>query len=192
MKKIILIVLIVGMFGWAVYDFVYKDKETTQNQEMTNENPEEEQSNDSSEEATVGLEKGNIAPNFELTTLSGETVQLSDYRGEKVMLNFWATWCPPCRAEMPDMEKFYNNENVKILAVNLTNTEESQDAVKKFKKEFGLSFPILMDEKLAVANKYQIQPIPTSYMIDSNGKIQHIALGAMNYEMMVEQFNDMK
>ncbi len=192
MKKIILIVLIVGMFGWAVYDLVYKNQETTQNQEMTNENSEEEQSNDSSEEAKVGLEKGNLAPNFELTTLSGETVQLSDYRGEKVMLNFWATWCPPCRAEMPDMEKFYNNEDVKILAVNLTNTEESQDAVKKFKKEFGLSFPILMDEKLAVANKYQIQPIPTSYMIDTNGKIQHIALGAMNYEMMVDQFNDMK
>ncbi len=180
------------MFGWAVYDFAYKDQETTQNQDMSNENSEEGQSNDSNEEAKVGLEKGNLAPNFELKTLSGETVQLSDYRGEKIMLNFWATWCPPCRAEMPDMEKFYNNEDVKILAVNLTNTEESQDAVKKFKKEFGLSFPILMDEKLAVANKYQIQPIPTSYMIDSNGKIQHIALGAMNYEMMVDQFNNMK
>ncbi|KGX84870.1 peroxiredoxin family protein [Pontibacillus marinus] len=192
MKKIILIVLIAGMFGWAVYDFAYKDQETTQNQDMSNENSEEGQSNDSNEEAKVGLEKGNLAPNFELKTLSGETVQLSDYRGEKIMLNFWATWCPPCRAEMPDMEKFYNNEDVKILAVNLTNTEESQDAVKKFKKEFGLSFPILMDEKLAVANKYQIQPIPTSYMIDSNGKIQHIALGAMNYEMMVDQFNNMK
>jgi len=193
MKKIILIVLIVGMFGWAIYDFTYKDQETTQNQELTSENTSEEnQSNDSTEEAKVGLQKGNLAPNFELTTLSGETVQLSDYRGEKVMLNFWATWCPPCRAEMPDMEKFYNNEDVKILAVNLTNTEESPDAVKKFKKEFELSFPILMDEKLAVANKYQIQPIPTSYMIDSNGKIQHIALGAMNYEMMVDQFNSMK
>ncbi len=185
MKKIILIILVFGMFGWAFYDFAFNNEANTQN-----ENTEDQQSSDVSE-AEVGLKEGNLAPDFELTTLEGETVQLSDYRGDKVMLNFWATWCPPCRAEMPDMEKFYNNEDVKILAVNLTNTEESREDVKEFNEEFGLTFPILMDEKLNVANQYQIQPIPTSYMIDSNGVIQHIALGAMNYEMMVDQFNSM-
>ncbi len=180
MKKYVLIVLIVGMFGWAVYDFAYQEGNASKNGEA----PEE--------QAEVGLQKGNLAPDFELTTLGGETVKLSDYRGQKIMLNFWATWCPPCRAEMPDMQKFYENEDVQILAVNLTKSEKSRGDVKPFKKDFGLTFPILMDEKLNVANQYEIQPIPTSYMIDSEGKIQHIALGAMNYDMMVEQFKKMK
>src|SRR5690625_5188421 len=107
MKKWIIILVIVGLVGWAVYDFA------------ANQEAEEE------EDPVVGLEKGNLAPDFELETIEGETVKLSDYRGEKVMLNFWATWCPPCRAEMPDMQKFHeNHDEGVILAVNLTETEK--------------------------------------------------------------------
>ncbi|WP_267902155.1 peroxiredoxin family protein [Lentibacillus cibarius] len=78
---------------------------------------------DSGNSDTVGLQKGNIAPDFELTTLEGEQVSLSDYRGQRVVLNFWASWCPPCKAEVPDLQKFYENKDVEILAVNLTKTE---------------------------------------------------------------------
>lgn len=181
MKKAILIVVIVALFGWAVYDFVISDsKEATEN---TAQSPEG--------DAEVGLEKGNIAPDFELQTLEGETVKLSDYRGEKVMLNFWATWCPPCRAEMPDMQKFHENTDVVILAVDLLETENDIDSVTNFIEELGLTFRILLDEDSSVANTYNIQPIPTTYMIDSAGIINTVSFGALNYDLMIQEYEKM-
>ncbi|WP_068672647.1 redoxin domain-containing protein [Oceanobacillus sp. Castelsardo] len=170
MKKIIIAVIIVGMLGWAIYDFVI-------NNEVSKE---------------VGTAAGDIAPDFELITLDGETVKLSDYRGSKVFVNFWATWCPPCRAEMPDMQEFYDTEDIQVLAVNLTSTEKSVDDVQKFVDEFGLTFPILKDDKGEIEQMYKINAYPTSYLIDSNGVIRKIALGAMNYEMMVHEFEKIK
>src|SRR5699024_2255442 len=114
MKKVILIVLVVGMFGWAIYEFVGSDDEGDENTSDTEESSDQ-----------VGFGKGHIVLDFELNTLDGETVRLSDYRGERVFVNFWATWCPPCRAEIPDLLKLYENKDVEILAVDLTNTENS-------------------------------------------------------------------
>ncbi|SFE28801.1 Peroxiredoxin [Lentibacillus persicus] len=208
MKKIAIIVVLTGMLAWSVYDLVG----SSDNQETANEAEKAEESSFSVEEGSVeegggtpsesaedspdsdsvGLDVGNIAPDFQLETLNGEQVALSDYRGQRVMVNFWATWCPPCRAEMPDMQSFYENKNVEILAINLTGTESSREGVSDFTDEFGLTFPILMDENTQVANDYQIQPIPSSFMIDSNGRIQFKALGAMNYEMMVQEFEMMQ
>ncbi|MEQ6375553.1 redoxin domain-containing protein [Bacillaceae bacterium S4-13-56] len=197
MKKGIIIAILVGMLGWAVYDFVVPKNEGTieefvdENANSTNQNSnviEEDSKNDTGD---VGLSVGKQAPDFTLKTLDGETVSLSDFRGQKVMINFWATWCPPCRAEMPDMQKFYEDEKVVILAVNLTETESSKDDVYDFRKEFGLTFPILIDENLDVGTQYQIRPIPTSFMIDTEGIIQHKATGPMNYEQMVEELKQM-
>src|SRR5699024_7889902 len=101
MKKAIIIVVILGMFGWAIYDFVIKSDDDAELKV---------EADDEDSEVQVGLEKGNRAPDFELTTMDGEKVKLSDYRGERVMLNFWASWCGPCRTEMPDMQKLYENE----------------------------------------------------------------------------------
>lgn len=173
MKKWIIIVVIAGLLGWAVYDFAIKDQ-------AQEESPE------------VGLEKGNLAPDFELETIDGETVKLSDYRGEKVMLNFWATWCPPCRAEMPDMQKFHeNHDEGVILAVNLTETENSTSNVDKFLDEYGITFEVLKDEETVVGNIYNAQALPTSYLIDSEGKIHNIAVGPLNYDLMVQEFEQM-
>lgn len=127
------------------------------------------------------------APDFELTTLDGETVLLSDYQGKKVILNFWATWCPPCKAEMPHMQKFYEkykDQGVEILAVNLTSQDKGVDKVKAFVEENGLTFPILLDEEGEVGQKYQIATIPTSYMIDTKGNIVQTIVGPMDEEMM--------
>ncbi|MGM8213184.1 redoxin domain-containing protein [Virgibacillus sp. W0430] len=173
MKKGIIIAIIVALFAWAVYDFVINDEKVA-------------------EEAEVGLEKGNLAPDFELKTLEGETVKLSDFRGERVMLNFWATWCPPCRAEMPDMQKFHEKTDVVILAVDLLETESSKSNVPAFVEEFGVTFRVLLDEDSSVANRYRIQPIPTTFMIDSEGKIQNVSFGALNYELMVQEYEKMK
>src|SRR5699024_2838042 len=92
----------------------------------------------------IGLESRKIAPDFEVTNIDGEQAKLSDFRGERVMLNFWATWCHPCRAEMPDMQKVYDEEDVTILAVNMTGTESGEDVVVEFVDDFEITFPILM------------------------------------------------
>ncbi|MRH43484.1 redoxin domain-containing protein [Aquibacillus halophilus] len=184
MKKVISIAILVGMFGWIIYNQLSQNS-FNQNSNETAFNIADKVSANS----VIGLNTGDQAPDFELRTLSGETVKLSDYLGQRVMLNFWATWCPPCRAEMPDMEKFHQDKDVQILAVNL---ETSTQDIESFVKELNLSFPILLDKENIVASKYKIRPIPTSYMIDSNGIIQYKAFGPLNYEMMVQEFEKMK
>lgn len=140
----------------------------------------------------IGIEPGNIPPDFELTTLTGEQVQLSDYRGKKVILNFWATWCPPCRAEMPHMQAFYekNKDNdIAILAVNLTNTDKGKASIREFVNEYELTFPIPLDKQGTVGPEYQAYTIPTSYIIDSNGLIQEKVVGPMDEAIMEDLMN---
>ncbi|WP_077602939.1 peroxiredoxin family protein [Oceanobacillus sojae] len=202
MKKWIFAIIVVGMVGWALYDYIDSSRQSADEfvpveeesnlEEDVREQLNTEESDITSGESEVGLEVGNIAPDFELQTLNGETVKLSDYRGEKVMINFWATWCPPCRAEMPDMEEFYQDKNIVILAVNLTETENNLQQVEDFINEHGLTFPILLDEEIEVAEQYMIQPIPTSYMINSNGVVSFKAFGSLNYDFMVQEFEKME
>lgn len=146
-------------------------------------------------DAKQGLTKGDRAPDF-ISTLEGEEVKLSDYQGKKVILNFWATWCPPCKAEMPHMEQYYeknaNKENVEILAVNLTSQDEGEKAVQQFVDGYELTFPILMDEKGEIGDEYRAFTIPTTYMIDTNGLIQHKIVGPMNEEMMGKMVEGME
>ncbi|KGX84962.1 redoxin domain-containing protein [Pontibacillus litoralis] len=187
LKKAVVLIIVGAMFGFLVYDLVGKQEEMAAPSEKENFEVQDEAISN----AEIGLQVGDQAPDFQLTTLNGEQVSLSDYKGQKVMLNFWASWCPPCRAEMPDMEKFYQNTDIQILAVDLTQTETSIDSVQQFVSEHELTFPILLDEDSSVAANYQIRPIPTTYMIDSSGTIQHKSLGAMNYERMMQQYESM-
>ncbi|MFC2948161.1 redoxin domain-containing protein [Virgibacillus sediminis] len=191
MKKIVIFLILAAMFGWAVYDFVSPEVSPDESEFHATDQTETEDAGKGTE-AQTGLDIGNKAPDFTLKGLNGKEMKLSDFRGQRVMLNFWATWSPPCRAEMPDMEEFYQNKDVSVLAVNLTETESSGQGVEEFVEEYGLSFPVLMDEKTVVADTYAIQPVPTTYMIDSNGVIQHKAFGAMNYDMMVQEFEKME
>lgn len=186
MKKFILIGVITLLFGWAVYDFMSSSND--QDKIVASPPAQEGEVSDVDE---VGLDSGNLAPDFELNTLAGETVRLSDYRGQRVIVNFWATWCPPCRAEIPDFQKVYDQEDVVILAVNLTESETSENKVTEFVDDFEMTFPVLMDEKSNVSTRYRVQAYPTSYMIDSNGRIQFLAMGAMNYDQMVQQLERM-
>lgn len=171
MKKIILIIVVVGMVGWAVYEYIGAPSNDAG---ITEQNESED----------VGLAEGQTAPDFLLTTLEGEEATLSDFRGQPVIINFWATWCPPCRAEMPDFQELYESEDVEILAVNLTESEQSVEGVQDFVDELGLTFPIPMDEETIVSQMYEVQSYPTSYMIDSEGKVQFVARGAINYDIM--------
>ncbi|TMU84327.1 redoxin domain-containing protein [Bacillus sp. BHET2] len=146
--------------------------------------------------AKQGLSKGDRAPEFQLSTLDGKSVKLSDLKGKKVILNFWATWCPPCKAEMPHMQKYYETraekENVEILAVNLTSMDDGKKAVQQFVEGYELTFPILMDEKGEIGDRYRAITIPTTYMIDTTGTIQHKIIGPMNEEMMGKMVEGME
>ena len=131
---------------------------------------------DESLDVESGLEIGQKAPNFELVSLDGETFKLSDYTGQMVMLNFWASWCPPCRVEMPHMETYYQEfkeeHNIEILAVNMTTLERgNKDKVPEFVDKHGLTFPILMDEKGDVKDLYDVMVYPTTYIVNAKGII---------------------
>ena len=132
-----------------------------------------------------GIAVGDQAPNFTLQTVDGKEVNLSDYKGKKVFLNFWATWCPPCKAEMPHMQSFYegNPENVEILAVNL---EESNEKAKDFADQYELTFPILMDKEGTVAETYEVYTIPTTYVLNEDGTVHQKIVGPMDEPMMKE------
>ncbi|MEC1743334.1 redoxin domain-containing protein [Schinkia azotoformans] len=139
------------------------------------------------ESTVTGVQKGNAAPDFELTTLDGTPVKLSNYKGKKVILNFWATWCPPCKDEMPHMQNFYekNKENgIEIVAVNLTDVDNGQKAIENFVKNNGLTFQIPLDRDGKIGEIYQTISIPTSYILDSKGIITNKIIGPMDEEMM--------
>ncbi|MFW5996115.1 MAG: TlpA family protein disulfide reductase [Halanaerobiaceae bacterium] len=136
------------------------------------------------EDIPVGTETGEQAPNFTLENLEGEEVSLDDYRGEKIFLNFWATWCPPCKSEMPDIQKLHeDNENITILTINL---QENKNQAETYLQQNDLSFPVLLDTEGEAGNKYLVRSIPTTYIIDKEGIIKDQHIGAMNYETMTE------
>jgi len=194
----IVIAVVLVMLGWAIFDFVGSpddtavEDDTMSGNSITSPSTDTGESEEVVESDEIGLERGEIAPDFDVTTLDGEQAKLSDYRGERVMLNFWATWCPPCRAEMPDMQKLYEEEDVIILAVNMTASESSEEVVAEFVDDFELTFPIPMDQDGDLLETFQIVAYPTSYMIDSNGRIQFVSLGAMNHEQMLQQLESME
>lgn len=145
--------------------------------------------------AEIGLKQGNVPPDFELTTLTGDVVKLSDYKGKKVILNFWATWCPPCKEEMPHMEKYYkknkNLKNVEIIAVNMT-TEERLVTVREFINKYELTFPIPLDNKGVVMDAYQILTLPMTYIINTDGTIAHQIMGPLEEKKLEELVNNLE
>ena len=121
--------------------------------------------------------KGKAIGDFTLQDINGQTVHLSDYQGKTVMLNGWATWCPPCRAEMPDLEQYYRNhkeDNFVILAINAAEPQEQAAAFAQFA---GLTFPVLLDPDAAILSAMGINGFPTSILIDPQGTVKHIHIG---------------
>lgn len=130
------------------------------------------------EALTTAPRVGAQAPDFTLTTLEGRTVQLSALRGQAVLVNFWATWCPPCRAEMPALEQVYRayrDQGFVVLAVNASDQDGGD--VPAFVAAYGLTFPILLDQDGAVQRRYQVEAFPTSFFIDRRGVVQDVVVG---------------
>ncbi len=129
------------------------------------------------------LKVGEAAPDFVLQDLEGNEVRLSDFAGRPVLLNFWNTWCPPCRTEMPALQEVYTAQGadgLQILAVNLLYQENDLRDVTQFVQEKGLTFPILLDETGEVAVRYRVGSLPTSVFVDREGKVHLIQVGPMS------------
>ena len=136
-----------------------------------------------------GVRIGQPAPDFTLNGLDGKPVRLSDLKGKAVFVNFFATWCNPCRVEMPDIEavwKAYKDRGLVVLAVNLTNQDDAGD-VAQFVKDFGLTFPVVLDEKGSVASLYRVVPIPTSFFIDRNGIVVTAEVRSLSRQTMEQR-----
>ena len=144
-----------------------------------------------------GVEVGQRAPDFSTQTLDGQAVSLSDYRGQVVLLNFWATWCGPCREEMPDFQTIYDlhkADGFVVLAVNYTPTEKSRDDIRAFVDELGVTFPIVMDESGTINEKtYRdaIQGYPTTLLIDANGVIVQYYPGIVQADKLLAALDDL-
>ncbi|OGO32016.1 MAG: hypothetical protein A2Z16_16825 [Chloroflexi bacterium RBG_16_54_18] len=123
--------------------------------------------------------KGFSAPDFEVTTIKGETVKLSDFTGSPMIVNFWASWCSPCRAEMPALQRIYEeyrNSGLVVLAVNSTHQDNLPD-IKNFIDEYSLLLPVLLDFDGTASNLYQVRALPTTFFIGADGKIQDVQVG---------------
>lgn len=141
----------------------------------------------------AAAETNRPATNFTLPKLGGETLTLSDYKGKIVVLNFWGTWCEPCKAETPALEEAYKQlsaQNVEFIGINLRHQEspgiQGDLDVANFVKQYGVSYPVVFDVKGEIAQKYQISPIPVSYFIDAQGNVRYVYVGTLTTQDTLE------
>lgn len=130
----------------------------------------------------IGLEIGNLAPDFVLPDIMGKQIRLLAFRGKRVILNFWSTWCKPCIEEMPDMQTFYEKNSttgIEILAVSINR--ERDDTVKDFVQKLNLTFPVLLDYDKIVSRGYKVFALPTSFLINEKGIIAKKWYGKMDF-----------
>ena len=122
--------------------------------------------------------------------LTGKTFSLSDYRGKIVLLNFWGSWCPPCRMEMPAFQKVYEEygDDVVIIGVGIN---DSPGNLTKFAKSIGVTYPITHDRTSEIARHYRIRSLPTTYRIDQEGRVRGVAVGALDEEHLVNAIKEL-
>jgi peroxiredoxin len=128
------------------------------------------------------LQEGKPAPHFTFPDLDGRKVSLPDFRGKVVLVNIWATWCPPCRDEMPSMQKLYERfkgEHFEILAVNIN--ADGREAVAPFMQQMNLTFPALLDPKEKIRSLYGITGVPESFIVDREGILVNKVIGPMDW-----------
>jgi thiol-disulfide isomerase/thioredoxin len=134
---------------------------------------------------------GQVAPDFQFTLADGTTQKLSDLRGKKVLINFWATWCGPCQVEMPEMEyasHAYEKDDLVILAINRSETPET---IRPFAASFGITFPIVVNTSNDIGEAYGIRGLPTSYFINGDGTVNYIQIGVVSIDLIETRLEEM-
>ncbi len=135
-------------------------------------------------------DRGHPAPDFTLSALDGEPVSLSQFRGRPVILNFWATWCGPCRAEIPALEAAWRGAAGEAVVVGV-NVQEDEITVGRFARELGMTYPVVLDTAGEIARIYRVQAFPTTYFIDARGVIAENYIGPMNAPLLLSRMRDL-
>jgi peroxiredoxin len=128
-------------------------------------------------------EIGQLASDFELNTLDGTTMRLSQFQGQAVIVNFWGTWCPPCVQEMPLLEAVYSREQPELIILGVNEQDSLADA-RQFVADFNIRFPILVDKDGLVAEQYIVRGFPTTFFIDAEGVLQAQHIGGLDEELL--------
>ncbi|TDY02822.1 TlpA family protein disulfide reductase [Thiohalophilus thiocyanatoxydans] len=122
------------------------------------------------------------APSFTLEDMDGKTYKLEDYKGQVVVVNFWASWCPPCREEMPSMERAWKQLQEEDIAMLAINVGEDADTIFTFTADYPVSFPLPMDQDSTVINEWPIQGLPTTFVLDKQGRIVYRVVGGREWD----------
>jgi len=134
--------------------------------------------------STVPVQVDFASPELTLVDLSGKPASLDDYLGSVVLVNLWATWCPPCKAEMPSLQTFYENHKADGFVLIGINQEETLEAVTPFVTEFGLTFPVWLDEDYQAQRVFNTASLPSSYVIDRTGRVRLMWIGEISAEFL--------
>jgi peroxiredoxin len=129
---------------------------------------------------------GHPAPDFTLTDLDGNTFTLSELRGQPVVLNFWATWCPPCRAEMPELQAASERLNGEVAIIGVNQGENAQQ-IAGFVQPLGFTFPMPLDERMDVSRQYLVRNLPTTFFIDRDGIIRYTQVGPLTEATLAQR-----
>lgn len=129
--------------------------------------------------------QGQVGPSFSVPALSGSTSALDAYRGHIVVMNLWASWCPPCRAEMPDLQRLYQTYKTQNLIVLGVDQGESAERVGAFAQSLGIHYPILLDQEQQYGRVYAALGLPTTILVDRSGVVVHGFDGPLSYAQMV-------
>lgn len=138
-------------------------------------------------QAIEGLRVGNVAPDFELDDLNGKPLRLNDLRGKAVILNFWATWCEPCRQEMPLLQKAFAQYAAEGLVIVGVDLGEEPAVVQNYVDQLGVDFPIALDRQEQVSRRYRVFGLPTSFFIDRQGVIDYMLVGPVSDKLLQRQ-----
>ena len=133
------------------------------------------------------MAQGMTAPDFTLKTFAGQTVALKDLRGKRVLINFWASWCPPCLRETPDLKAAYNElreENVAFVGIG---TQDETDKLKKFADDNSVDYTIVEDPKGSVSDNYGVLGLPTTFLVDSNGIVRKVFTGPVTKDQVIAE-----
>ncbi|MGL6186851.1 MAG: TlpA disulfide reductase family protein [Clostridium chrysemydis] len=181
MKKIVIAFIIIAI-GAGTYGMLNNNKEA-KNKEKTQIIDENKPPLDI--QRKLEEEKNYLAKDFELKDTNGKTVSLEDFKGKNIMLNFWASWCVPCKSEMPDLQKLQDeSKNDKDFEIVTINVGESSKKAKEFLEKNNLKLNTLLDDEAEVSMDYGASVLPTTFLIDEKGYVKKIVKGAMNFETM--------